>query len=244
MSNARKNHSTSAKIDRDRLYSSGTTMNVYKGVYTNGERQGQALVAKEFKAGYVYEADYFDNEMKVISRAQKVVDDWNNARIIDKRIVLNRPQVWNAKGDGTKALIEPMIQNFEKFNSNSGWATNRDAWCEAMQALSHFSYHNSHGRELLCDIQGGSYQDGYILTDPVIMSERRAYGPTDLGRNGIGNFFEKHRCGRFCDRAWRKPGYRGATGISMRQGTVMMHHLPTRVGRNPLTEHRPSPRRH
>lgn len=36
----------------------------------------------------------------------------------------------------------------------------RDSWGEAMQALSHFSYHKSGGQFLLCDLQGGSYRNG------------------------------------------------------------------------------------
>ena len=39
-------------------------------------------------------------------------------------------------------LVEPYIENFMKFNSNSGKA--EDVY-EVMQALSHFSYHHSEG---------------------------------------------------------------------------------------------------
>lgn len=39
-----------------------------------------------------------------------------------------------------------------------------------MQALSHFSYHQSGRQYLFCDLQGGHYEDCYVLTDPVIMS--------------------------------------------------------------------------
>jgi Alpha-kinase family len=47
-----------------------------------------------------------------------------------------------------------MIENFEKFNSNSGWAPlTGNAWSNAMQALSHFSYNDSDQKVLLCDLQ-------------------------------------------------------------------------------------------
>ena len=36
--------------------------------------------------------------------------------------------------------------------------------------LSHYSYHVSNGAYLLCDLQGGVYKDGVVLTDPVVMS--------------------------------------------------------------------------
>lgn len=57
--------------------------------------------------------------------------------------------------------MEPFVETFEKFNSNTGWAPHTgEHWSEAMQALSHFSYHASHGQLLLCDLQGGAYGNG------------------------------------------------------------------------------------
>ena len=38
---------------------------------------------------------------------------------------------------------------------------------KTMQALSHYSYHFSDGERLVCDLQGGYYDDYYILTDPI-----------------------------------------------------------------------------
>ncbi|KAI0532536.1 kinase-like domain-containing protein [Xylaria digitata] len=215
MSYSRKNNSTRAEVFNTRLFASGTFKNVHEGKYLEGARAGEKCVCKEFKTGSVYEAHYFDEEMKVIRCTQKVIDDWNNA--------------------GVKTLVEPMIENFEKFNSNSGWAdTTGGVWSKAMQALSHFSYHNSGGQLLLCDLQGGSYGDGYILTDPVIMSQAQVYGPADLGPDGIDSFFQRHQCGAFCEREWQKPRYQGVAKFPMRKGTSMMAHLPTRASRNPL----------
>ncbi|KAI1733652.1 kinase-like domain-containing protein [Xylaria scruposa] len=237
MSNSRNNNATAASIDHYQLFASGAFKNVYAGQYTEGVRAGQNCVAKEFKTGSPYEEHYFEQEMNIIHRTQRVIDDWNNAGIIDKRVLLNNPQIWTYRSCGTKALVEPMIENFEKFNSNTGWATvTGGVWSEAMQALSHFSYHNSGGHILLCDLQGGSYQNGYILSDPVIMSQSpETYGPTDLGPDGIRTFFDQHRCGRFCKSSWKKPGVRSGSLLPTRQGTTMAARLPTRATRNPLT---------
>ena len=73
-----------------------------------------------------------------------------------------------------------------------------------MQALSHFSYHHSNGECLLCDLQGGRYEDCFVLTDPVVMSRSRTYGVTDLGFAGISNFFAHHKCNRYCKASWKK----------------------------------------
>ncbi|TRX89899.1 hypothetical protein FHL15_009171 [Xylaria flabelliformis] len=236
MSNSRNNDATSALINRDEVFASGAFKNVYAGKYTVGTRAGQECVAKEFKTGSVYEEHYFEQEMNIVRRTQLVIDNWHSARIIDKRVLLNNPEIWISNGAGVMALVEPMIQNFEKFNSNTGWASiTGGVWSEAMQALSHFSYHNSGGQILLCDLQGGSYQDGYILSDPVIMSPLQTYGPTDLGPDGIRSFFHRHRCGRFCKRDWLKPALLNTPLLPMTQGTTMVAHLPTRSTRNLLT---------
>ncbi|KAI0117818.1 kinase-like domain-containing protein [Nemania sp. FL0031] len=237
MSSSRKNNSSSADIDRNELFAEGTFKDVYAGVYTAGSRAGEECVSKVFKTGSVYEYHYFKEEMTIIRRTQKIIDDWNDARIVNKRILLNTPEIWEFELDGEKSLVEPMIENFEKFNSNSGWADiTGGLWSEAMQALSHFSYDNSSGQLLLCDLQGGAYRNGYILSDPVIMSQRQAlYGPTDLGPDGIRAFFQRHRCGRFCKTEWQRPRYNGKARFPMRQGTSMIPHLPTRASRNPLS---------
>ncbi len=75
-----------------------------------------------------------------------------------------------------------------------------------MQALSHFSYHATGGQFVLCDLQGGIYGNGVILTDPVILSRKgRRYGLADLGPKGISNFFSKHECNEYCRPEWQSP---------------------------------------
>lgn len=161
MSNQRLNNASRADIHKTELFAQGTFKNVYRGTYDKGTRSGEPCVAKEFKTGSVFEKHYFQQELTVIERAQKVIDAWHDADIIQRRIVLNTPAIWTYEDSKAKVLIEPMIENFEKFNSNTGWADiSGGAWSDAMQALSHFSYHNSSGQFLLCDLQGGVYSDG------------------------------------------------------------------------------------
>lgn len=156
MSQSRNNHATRAVID-DRLYATGTCKNVWRGMYTKGPRAGQPCVAKEFKSGSVFADAFFAEELNIVRRAQSVIDSWHAARIIDASIVLNHPEIWEYTGNGQKTLVEPFIVGFQKFNSNTGWTpSTTDVWGEAMQALSHFSFHNSRGQFLLCDLQGGT----------------------------------------------------------------------------------------
>ena len=101
--------------------------------------------------------------------------------------------------------MEPLIEGqYTKFNSNTGHASYGH---DLMQALSHFSYHFTEGKHLLCDLQGGKgfvpgdgYGHFFLLTDPVICSQKAGtFGPADLGQDGIDNFFGWHRCNHLCD---------------------------------------------
>jgi hypothetical protein len=58
---------------------------------------------------------------------------------------------------------------------------------------------------VLCDLQGGLFRDGIILTDPVILSRNGRFGASDLGPQGISTFFHYHRCNRFCQDHWTQP---------------------------------------
>ena len=101
-----------------------------------------------------------------------------------------------------------------------------------MQAISHYSYHCSGGNFVLCDLQGGIYSDGIVLTDPAVLSRSGGYGPTDLGAAGISSFFSSHKCNKFCRSSWQKPRdqnrYHNPT-----KGTTMERrnkHVPTIFG--------------
>ncbi len=112
-----------------------------------------------------------------------------------------------------------------KFNSNSGWQNREFAGYELLQALSHFSYHTTGGRFVLCDLQGGWAKDGVILTDPVVMSRSKEFGPTDLGAEGISSFCARHQCGSNCKPTWALPRYAVAT-VPLQQGTSMIRSVP------------------
>jgi hypothetical protein len=235
---ARENDASKAEINLDVLFAQGAFKNVYKGKYTIGERAGQECVCKMFKSGSVYEDSYFENELKVVHKALEIINRFNDDQIIDKRIWLNKPDIWTfVKGssrEGQKNLMEPLIANYEKFNSNSGWIpSEKNPWIEVLQALSHYSFHFTGRQLLLCDLQGGIYRDGYVLTDPVVMSMTQEYGPTDLGARGISTFFAEHQCNAFCNSNWGLPADKKKY-FPVQKGSSMMK-LPTRATRAPLT---------
>ena len=215
---------------------------VAKGQYTAGDRQGQACVTKWFKTGAVFSADFFTLDIKAVDRALEIVNHFNRLGIVNKAVKINVPDVWTFEDDGSdwagqKTLVEPFIQNYQKFNSNSGWTDESRAWGLAMQALSHFSYHVTGGMYVLCDLQGGIYQHEVVLTDPVILSRTREYGVTDLGPEGISSFFSQHVCNDFCRPHWSAPAnpvqhFRPVPGTSM-----IRRNVPTASSKPSRTAH-------
>jgi len=234
----RYNHSNKSVFDNEALenpFASGAFRWVAKGRYTGGERDGQACVAKWFKTGAVFSDDYFALDIKAVDKALEIVNRFNQLNIVDKPVKINVPSVWRftdasvEEWAGQRVLCEPFIQNYQKFNSNTGWSDVRREWAQAMQAMSHFSYHISGGNYVLCDLQGGIYQREVILSDPVILSRTREYCVTDLGPDGISSFFSQHSCNRFCRPNWTAPAD-PLQHFHPVPGTTMIRHLvPTRV---------------
>lgn len=217
-------------------YSEGTFRWVSKGTYIQGRRNGQPCVCKWFKSGSVFEDEFFSLDIQAIDKALEIITSWNSQEIIEKLIQVNVPEIWtfekssNENWSGAKVLQEPFIENYQKFNSNTGWFNDKVSWARAMQALSHYSYHITNGQYLLCDLQGGISDDSIILTDPVILSRNRRFGVTDLGAKGIANFFYKHKCNSFCSTTWkqykprvRKEYFKPKRGTSMMTSNVTVY---------------------
>jgi Alpha-kinase family len=239
---ARQNNATSASFnfaDLNKPFASGNFRWVAKGVYTEGHRAGQQCVCKWFKTGGVMEAHFYTADIAASNEAVVLITKWNTQRLINGMVKVNLPQVWTFASDspagwaGRKILQEPFIEAYQKFNSNTGWSDDSLPWPRVMQALSHFTYHTSDGNKLLCDLQGGVYKDGIVLTDPVVMSRTREFGPTDLGANGISSFFAHHKCNEFCRSEWRKP--QNCTTYYPRTAGTTMVNVPTRHSRAPMT---------
>lgn len=188
------------------------------------------------------EAEFFADDIKAVDKALALIEAWNRGGHVDKTVTINTPGVWTWMGGssraGQKVLHEPFITNYQKFNSNSGWADDATPWPRVMQALSHFSYHQSGGKVVLCDLQGGVYADGVALTDPAVLSRDKCYGVTDLGPTGISTFFSQHRCNEFCQAHWAKLADR-TRYHTVTAGTSMVTsgaaHVPTRRSREPMS---------
>ncbi|XP_038062549.1 alpha-protein kinase vwkA-like [Patiria miniata] len=105
--------------------------------------------------------------------------------------------------EGDTVAIEKYLRGkFTSFLSNSGYETVPSA---VPAAFSHFTFHHSHGKILVCDLKGVREDHGYVFTDPAIHSSISAFqygffGPTDLGDIGMIKFFQNHKCNDLCSR--------------------------------------------
>ena len=90
---------------------------------------------------------------------------------------------------------------FEDFEY--GWVPSEDL--EVPEAFSHFSWCRSGGNLLISNLQGVKARTVYHFTGPVIHSEERYYGGSDMGLDGIKGFFRLHKCNQIC-RGWPRLG--------------------------------------
>jgi hypothetical protein len=166
----------------------------------------QRCIIKWLKSGPVQSHDYYDTYMRRIIKAYDMIMTFNHEKIILEPVNIQIPSVVQLDS-GEIVLQEPYIDEYEKWNSNSGWCNkSNDSWTLAFQALSHFSYHISEGLYVLCDLAGGLMGEGKaILTDAVVHSRSREFDAADLGTSGIYNFFAHHQCNEFCNPGWYTP---------------------------------------
>ena len=207
---ARENESSQAQFDSLAPFAMGSFRLCAKGRYTDGRRRGKPCVAKWFKPGLAHlEETYFRDDIKSVEQTVRIIEQWNSFHQGEiKPIQVNKPEIktWaSGPHKGKKFLLEPYIDRWQKWNSNTGYTSGNDGWDGVMQAVSHFSYHQSSGQRVLCDLQGGQTAAGPVISDPVIMSAHQQFGVTDLGPKGIRNFSAYHRCNKYCKPHWNKP---------------------------------------
>ena len=99
---------------------------------------------------------------------------------------------------GESVIVEEYIAGeFKKWCSNYGFIST-ESHAQSMPAFMHWSWVHTKGELMVADLQGALKPDGFLLTDPVIMSLSNSYGPTDTGAEGTIMFFYQHKCNNYC----------------------------------------------
>ena len=204
----------SGNISSTRFVTSGAYVDkgAFRACYLGKDTiTGQPVVLKKLLKHSPKEVDYWQEDIRASREAQRFANQFNKEIKSSKQITFIMPIIIQCPSSicepfqkGESILVEPFLGKdvYEKFNSNSGWE-NKDCGL-SMAAFSHFTYHISGGKMLVCDLQGIKTENGYILTDPVICSVERNFGITDLGEDGIRSFFANHNCTELCKSTWKQ----------------------------------------
>lgn len=180
--------------------------------YFRNLKKGDDIVVKTMRASLYNEGlriSYKDITAQELAR--DIVQEFNSGDLVNKKIYSIVGAIVKSKEDhrakGESILVEEMIKGrYEKFNSNSGWSQEK---YEIPNFLSHWSWVNSNGKYLLCDLQGhrgatGSRQINnsiayYLLTDAAVHSKNKGqFGSTDCGPEGVEEWFFHHTSNSLC----------------------------------------------
>lgn len=214
-------------------FDSGACRHAYKGVLKcNEECRGRArysdsrVVVKVFKEQYAKNYGAWNADISASKTANEYATLFNRNHFIERTLYFPIPYVakmdkragyWflgffggessmttNPVGPTEYVAIEEFFSGtYVKFNSNGGYV-NPNVNSATMAAFSHWSFHQSNGQLLICDLQGVLNNGNYRLTDPAIHSQaKNTYGLTDLGVLGQAIFFYSHTCNNMCQH-WKK----------------------------------------
>eukprot|EP00039_Didymoeca_costata_P030921 m.32179 g.32179 ORF g.32179 m.32179 type:complete len:341 (+) comp8381_c0_seq1:188-1210(+) len=201
---------TTGEVSLDKKpFARGASRNAYNARVTSGcvegFTQGMYCVVKRFKSRhYERNRSLTEKDVEMQHICKDFADLFNDTFNFDVTLYMRVAKLTKIRG--INFLMEQMIMgDFEKFNSNSGWSSLRH---EILDAFSHWTWHYSQEKYLVCDLQGVTGLDNrakclgvknyYMLTDPCINSADREFGMNDMGHNGIAAFFRNHKCNTFC----------------------------------------------
>ena len=163
-------------------------------------------MVKECKDSYTWNASDWDTTVKIHKKAAELAQGFNSFSRTNFPIRFTEVDVFEVISQGAdpnstpklgeSVIVEDYIEgDFKKWCNNYGFIS---AESKSLPAFMHWSWVHTGGELMVADLQGVWKQDGFVLTDPVIMSLNNSYGPTDTGAEGMVMFFYKHKCNSFC----------------------------------------------
>ena len=192
-------------------FAEGRFRRAYMGNYTAPlEKVGQKCVMKELKESYTWKSTDWDSTIEIHREAQTLAQGFNQYSKSDHPIDFTDISVYIITNQGSNAtpklneyvIVEDYIPGqFKKWCNNYGYISDEVSFAISMPAFAHWSWWYTNGEKMIADLQGVRFDNGYTLTDPVLMSgsvDGRRYGCTDTGVEGIAMFFLNHKCNQFC----------------------------------------------
>ena len=167
-------------------------------------------VVKVFKSGVPYSYPKLSEEFINIFDSKRYAEIFNSQSSMEKKILFvdyyltffKETAFFNLFGNRNfnekeGLIIEPFIEgNYQKYISNTHWFNENTE--KIIPYFMHWNWAYSKGEKLVTDIQGVSYKDKIILTDPAIQSIDKLFGNTDLGAEGLIYFLSGHEHNEYC----------------------------------------------
>ena len=193
-------------------FGEGRFRRAYMGTWTRPVwKKGQHCVVKELKDDFTWKPSDWDTTKMIQEEAQEMANEFNafsrtkypiKFAEMDVVKVSQRSDPEGTPRVGESVIVEEYIKgNFKKWCNNYGFISQEaQTTARSMPAFMHWSWWYNDGQMMIADLQGVKQDNGYLLTDPVILSDSGdgQYGCTDTGVEGMAMFFINHKCNLFC----------------------------------------------
>ena len=204
----------------EHCFAQGRFRYAYKGTWIEPQdKKGQKCVVKKKKTHIAWKLTDWDTSLEIREKAQELADNFNfsleppfNYSLVSFAALYVHQVVEKDSSSGPKlyehVLVEDFIPgNYKKWCNNYGFISEEAKTTAIMMpAFMHWSWVHTGGEMMVADLQGVREDDGYTLTDPVILSSTGTYGATDTGVEGMTMFFMHHKCNEICS-GLSKPSY-------------------------------------
>lgn len=189
-------------------------------VVKEGGRVVYPCVVKMFKSEHVHSASQWNVDLKLLAESQGLAHKFNQTMLKRRGINFAKPFLAKTVERGSIGLlalleerpqprvhldeivcVEPFLEGrFVKVLSNSGVFKDSEE-AKIASAFSHWTWAETGGKMLICDLQGVMQDDGsWLLTDPAVLTPKvGTFGPTDLGLPGMHAFWFSHKCSEMCE---------------------------------------------
>ena len=164
-------------------FAEGRFRRAYKGTCTAPpSKRGKEIVVKELKDSYTWDAADWDVTLRIHKKASQLSRGFNSFSRTNYPIRFTVYNVTNQSTDpnsrpklGESVIVEEYIAGeFKKWCSNYGFIS---AESQSMPTFMHWSWVHTRGEMMVGDLQGVWKHDGFLLTDPVIISLKQQFWP-------------------------------------------------------------------
>lgn len=195
-------------------FASGNERDCFIGFATNicenpALPPGSKIVVKRFRQSVRWSRDDWAKDIKAMEVVADFADRWNAKDLTKRKLKVHKSEILPVTDSKSSQfptdsfiMLEPFLEgDYQKWNSNSGYVH----WPQlAIHAFSHWTFEESGGKQLVCDLQGVLTDDEYIITDPCVMSlDAGTFGMTDCGKYYMEEWMRDHKCNDFCNKEWR-----------------------------------------